>query len=98
MYFENSLDDCICSQLIVFILFFIFLMMIWVFFCHQTTQTTVMNSNLNPEWNEELMLSVPQDHGPVKLVSLFSILSHIHFHNDENNFFYLLNFHIEESV
>lgn len=33
----------------------------------QTTQTTVMNSNLNPEWNEELMLSVPQDHGPVKL-------------------------------
>lgn len=67
-------------------------------FCHQTTQTTVMNSNLNPEWNEELMLSVPQDHGPVKLVSLFSILSHIHFHNDENNFFYLLNFHIEESV
>ncbi|XP_044478144.1 ADP-ribosylation factor GTPase-activating protein AGD12-like [Mangifera indica] len=33
----------------------------------QTVQTTVMASNLNPVWNEELMLSVPQDYGPVKL-------------------------------
>uniref|UniRef100_A0A6N2NKU0 Arf-GAP domain-containing protein n=1 Tax=Salix viminalis TaxID=40686 RepID=A0A6N2NKU0_SALVM len=33
----------------------------------QTAQTTVMKSNLNPVWNEELMLSVPQDFGPIKL-------------------------------
>ncbi|XP_043806564.1 probable ADP-ribosylation factor GTPase-activating protein AGD13 isoform X2 [Manihot esculenta] len=33
----------------------------------QTAQTTIMGSNLNPVWNEELMLSVPQDFGPVKL-------------------------------
>ncbi|KDP34932.1 hypothetical protein JCGZ_09220 [Jatropha curcas] len=33
----------------------------------QTVQTTVMQSNLNPTWNETLMLSVPQDFGPVKL-------------------------------
>ncbi|KAG6756332.1 hypothetical protein POTOM_039759 [Populus tomentosa] len=33
----------------------------------QTVQTTVMKSNLNPVWNEELMLSVPQDFGPIKL-------------------------------
>ncbi|KAJ9140872.1 hypothetical protein P3X46_031464 [Hevea brasiliensis] len=33
----------------------------------QTVQTTVVRSNLNPVWNEELMLSVPQDFGPVKL-------------------------------
>ncbi|XP_031247252.1 ADP-ribosylation factor GTPase-activating protein AGD12-like isoform X1 [Pistacia vera] len=33
----------------------------------QTTQTTIIKSNLNPVWNEELMLSVPQDYGPVKL-------------------------------
>ncbi|KAJ8758666.1 hypothetical protein K2173_000387 [Erythroxylum novogranatense] len=33
----------------------------------QTVQTTVIRSNLNPVWNEELMLSVPQDFGPVKL-------------------------------
>ncbi|KVI00749.1 Arf GTPase activating protein [Cynara cardunculus var. scolymus] len=30
-------------------------------------QTSVRNSNLNPVWNEELMLSVPQNYGPVKL-------------------------------
>ncbi|KAI4306327.1 hypothetical protein L6164_029614 [Bauhinia variegata] len=33
----------------------------------QTVQTTVIHSNLNPVWNEELMLSVPQDYGPLKL-------------------------------
>ncbi|KAI3697554.1 hypothetical protein L6452_30647 [Arctium lappa] len=34
---------------------------------HQKAQTRVQNSNLNPVWNEELMLSVPQNYGPVKL-------------------------------
>ncbi|XP_010422423.1 PREDICTED: probable ADP-ribosylation factor GTPase-activating protein AGD13 isoform X3 [Camelina sativa] len=33
----------------------------------QTLQTTVVNSNLNPVWNQELMLSVPESYGPVKL-------------------------------
>ncbi|EOY25501.1 hypothetical protein SCA6_019087 [Theobroma cacao] len=33
----------------------------------QTVQTTIIKSNLNPVWNEELMLSVPQNFGPVKL-------------------------------
>lgn len=33
----------------------------------QTIQTSVVRSNLNPIWNEELMLSVPQRYGPVKL-------------------------------
>ncbi|KAK9268136.1 hypothetical protein L1049_010576 [Liquidambar formosana] len=33
----------------------------------QTVQTTIIKSNLNPIWNEELMLSVPQCYGPVKL-------------------------------
>ncbi|XP_022723837.1 ADP-ribosylation factor GTPase-activating protein AGD12-like [Durio zibethinus] len=33
----------------------------------QTVQTTVIKSNLNPVWNEELMLSVPQKYGAVKL-------------------------------
>lgn len=33
----------------------------------QKAQTTVMKSSLNPIWNEELMLSVPQDYGPLKL-------------------------------
>ncbi|PPR83573.1 hypothetical protein GOBAR_AA37143 [Gossypium barbadense] len=32
-----------------------------------TIQTAVIKSNLNPVWNEELMLSVPQNFGPVKL-------------------------------
>ncbi|KAL2467418.1 ADP-ribosylation factor GTPase-activating protein AGD12 [Abeliophyllum distichum] len=33
----------------------------------QKAQTTIVRSNLNPVWNEELMLSVPQDFGPIKL-------------------------------
>jgi len=33
----------------------------------QTVQTSVVRSNLNPVWNEELMLSVPENYGPVKL-------------------------------
>ncbi|KAG9152587.1 hypothetical protein Leryth_026186 [Lithospermum erythrorhizon] len=33
----------------------------------QKVQTTVVKSNLNPVWNEELMLSVPENHGAVKL-------------------------------
>ncbi|XP_043688571.1 ADP-ribosylation factor GTPase-activating protein AGD12-like isoform X3 [Telopea speciosissima] len=33
----------------------------------QTVQTQVIKSNLNPVWNEDLMLSVPQNFGAVKL-------------------------------
>ncbi|KAF4376904.1 hypothetical protein F8388_013549 [Cannabis sativa] len=33
----------------------------------RSVQTTVAKSNLNPVWNEELMLSVPQPFGPLKL-------------------------------
>ncbi|KAL5977383.1 ADP-ribosylation factor GTPase-activating protein [Asimina triloba] len=33
----------------------------------QRAQTKVINSNLNPIWNEELMLSVPQNYGALKL-------------------------------
>ncbi|XP_057763871.1 ADP-ribosylation factor GTPase-activating protein AGD12 [Salvia miltiorrhiza] len=33
----------------------------------QRVQTAVVKSNLNPVWNEELMLSVPQEYGPIKL-------------------------------
>ncbi|XP_077221034.1 ADP-ribosylation factor GTPase-activating protein AGD12-like [Tasmannia lanceolata] len=33
----------------------------------QKAQTTVIKSNLNPVWNEELMLSVPHDYGALKL-------------------------------
>nr|XP_043609344.1 ADP-ribosylation factor GTPase-activating protein AGD12-like isoform X2 [Erigeron canadensis] len=33
----------------------------------QQAQTKVQNSNLNPVWNEELMLSVPENYKPVKL-------------------------------
>ncbi|BFG28213.1 ADP-ribosylation factor GTPase-activating protein AGD12 [Prunus yedoensis var. nudiflora] len=33
----------------------------------QTLQTTIIKSNLNPVWNEELMLSVPQQFGALQL-------------------------------
>ncbi|GKC02744.1 ADP-ribosylation factor GTPase-activating protein AGD12-like protein [Tanacetum coccineum] len=33
----------------------------------EQAQTTIQKSNLNPIWNEDLMLSVPEDYGPVKL-------------------------------
>ncbi|KAJ1703474.1 hypothetical protein LUZ63_003253 [Rhynchospora breviuscula] len=33
----------------------------------QKAQTSVMKKNLNPVWNEELKLSVPQEYGPLKL-------------------------------
>ncbi|XP_022146534.1 ADP-ribosylation factor GTPase-activating protein AGD12-like [Momordica charantia] len=33
----------------------------------QTVQTTIVKSNLNPVWNEDLMLSVPQCFGTLKL-------------------------------
>ncbi|XP_023541164.1 ADP-ribosylation factor GTPase-activating protein AGD12-like isoform X2 [Cucurbita pepo subsp. pepo] len=33
----------------------------------QTAKTTVKKKNLNPVWNEELMLSVPQEYGPLEL-------------------------------
>nr|XP_043620321.1 ADP-ribosylation factor GTPase-activating protein AGD12-like [Erigeron canadensis] len=33
----------------------------------QKAQTTIQKSNLNPIWNEELMLSIPEDYGPIKL-------------------------------
>lgn len=33
----------------------------------QKAQTSVINGNLNPVWNEELKLSVPQQYGPLKL-------------------------------
>ncbi|XP_052181520.1 ADP-ribosylation factor GTPase-activating protein AGD12-like [Diospyros lotus] len=33
----------------------------------QKAQTSVRKSNLNPVWNEELMLSVPQNYGPLKV-------------------------------
>ncbi|CAH9101832.1 unnamed protein product [Cuscuta europaea] len=42
----------------------------------QKAQTTVMKSNLNPIWNEELMLSLPQEYGPLKL--RISCLAEIH--------------------
>ncbi|KAF9666575.1 hypothetical protein SADUNF_Sadunf16G0243100 [Salix dunnii] len=45
----------------------------------QTAQTTVMKSNLNPVWNEDLMLSVPQDFGPIKL----SVFDHDTFSADD---------------
>ncbi|KAL6604537.1 hypothetical protein ACP70R_042964 [Stipagrostis hirtigluma subsp. patula] len=33
----------------------------------QKAQTSVINGNLNPVWNEELKFSVPQQYGPLKL-------------------------------
>ncbi|KAL8235911.1 hypothetical protein R6Q59_016992 [Mikania micrantha] len=36
----------------------------------QRAQTAIQKSNLNPIWNEELLLSVPEDYGPVKVIKL----------------------------
>ncbi|KAF3502212.1 hypothetical protein F2Q69_00041997 [Brassica cretica] len=41
----------------------------------QKLQTTVVNSNLNPVWNQELMLSVPESYGPVKLPLITSAMA-----------------------
>uniref|UniRef100_A0A7N0T414 Uncharacterized protein n=1 Tax=Kalanchoe fedtschenkoi TaxID=63787 RepID=A0A7N0T414_KALFE len=46
---------------------------------HQTVQTAVVKSNLNPVWNEDLMLSVPQQYGPIKL----SVFDHDTFSADD---------------
>ncbi|XP_057420991.1 ADP-ribosylation factor GTPase-activating protein AGD12-like [Lotus japonicus] len=45
----------------------------------QTVQTTVVKSNLNPVWNEELMLSVPQQFGPIDL----KVFDHDYFSADD---------------
>ncbi|PHT29134.1 putative ADP-ribosylation factor GTPase-activating protein AGD13 [Capsicum baccatum] len=47
----------------------------------QKVQTTIVKSNLNPVWNEELMLSVPQDYGAVKLVIILFYFSQTMFSN-----------------
>lgn len=38
----------------------------------QSMKTRVIKSNINPVWNECLMLSIPEHIPPLKLVSLFS--------------------------
>ncbi|XP_065621942.1 ADP-ribosylation factor GTPase-activating protein AGD12 isoform X2 [Quercus suber] len=43
----------------------------------QTVQTTIIKSNLNPVWNEELMLSVPQHFGPLKLIERKQAMYHV---------------------
>lgn len=45
----------------------------------QTVQTAIIKSNLNPVWNEELMLSVPQHYGPLKL----RVFDHDRFSSDD---------------
>jgi hypothetical protein len=43
----------------------------WWHYCSlQKAKTSVVKRNLNPVWNEELKLSVPQQYGPLKLVRL----------------------------
>eukprot|EP01018_Ginkgo_biloba_P037746 Gb_01606 [translate_table: standard] len=44
---------------------------------HQTVKTRVIKSNLNPVWNEELMLSVPNPLQPLKVSSSFIQASHL---------------------
>lgn len=56
----------------------------------QKVQTTVVKSNLNPVWNEELMLSVPQDYGAVKLVIIPFHLSRTILSNHSLLFIFLL--------
>jgi stromal membrane-associated protein len=46
---------------------------------HQKAQTTIIQSNLNPVWNEELMLSVPQGFGTVKM----QVFDHDTFSSDD---------------
>ncbi|KAI3819725.1 hypothetical protein L1987_13573 [Smallanthus sonchifolius] len=36
----------------------------------QRAQTAIQKRNLNPFWNEELLFSVPEDYGPVKLITV----------------------------
>ncbi|CAK8578653.1 unnamed protein product [Lathyrus sativus] len=45
----------------------------------QTVQTAVIKSNLNPVWNEELMLSVPQQFGTISL----KVFDHDYFSADD---------------
>jgi len=39
----------------------------------QKLKTRVVKKNLNPEWNEELTLSISDPHTPIHLVSNFSL-------------------------
>ena len=39
----------------------------------QTVKTRVINNDLNPVWNEEIMLSVPFSSRPLRLVRRLSI-------------------------
>ncbi|CAL5041999.1 unnamed protein product [Urochloa decumbens] len=45
----------------------------------QKAKTSVIKRNLNPVWNEELKLSVPQKYGPLKLVSTSKLLINFRF-------------------
>ncbi|KOM53161.1 hypothetical protein LR48_Vigan09g182000 [Vigna angularis] len=45
----------------------------------QTVQTSVVSSNLNPVWNEEYMLSVPEHYGQMKL----KVFDHDTFSSDD---------------
>lgn len=38
----------------------------------QKLKTKVVNKNLNPEWNDDLTLSISDPHAPIQLVSKFS--------------------------
>lgn len=54
----------------------------------QSVKTRVIKSNLNPVWNESLMLSIPENIPPLKLVSKmlwWEIIKHTHTHNIGTN-------------